>query len=133
MSRDEAAARLWELAGALGQSRELERGREKLQLEVPDQVMLELEVEIKDGGAELEAEVEIRRPAGDAAPSSEPIGHRWRPEPRSLLSGSGPGCPPGSGRVHRPAAFAACCLAWAMPCVWVRTTRPAAPGPPPAA
>jgi hypothetical protein len=34
--------------------------------------MLELEVEIKDGGAELEAEVEIRRPAGDAAPSSEP-------------------------------------------------------------
>ena len=32
--------------------------------------MLELEVEIKDGGTELEVAVEIKWPAGDAAPMS---------------------------------------------------------------
>ena len=34
--------------------------------------MLELEVEIKDGGTELEVVVEIKWAAGDAAPSSAP-------------------------------------------------------------
>ena len=64
MSRDEAAERLAQIADALarGGEFELERGGEKVQLDVPDQVALELEVEIKDGETELE--VEIKWPTG---------------------------------------------------------------------
>jgi amphi-Trp domain-containing protein len=59
LSRDEAAARLSEIAAALGSGEEfeLERGGEKLKLDVPDQVTLELEVEIEDGETELEVEI----------------------------------------------------------------------------
>jgi amphi-Trp domain-containing protein len=66
MSRDEAAERLAQIADALahGGEFELERGGEKVQLDVPDQVALELEVEIKDGETELE--VEIKWPTGQA-------------------------------------------------------------------
>ena len=47
MSRTEAAARLSAIADALGSDVEfeLERGGEKLELNVPDQVRFELEVE----------------------------------------------------------------------------------------
>ena len=60
LSRDEAVARLLEVANALrpGAQFELERDGEKLQLEVPDRVSFELEVEIK--GQETELEVEIK-------------------------------------------------------------------------
>jgi amphi-Trp domain-containing protein len=50
MSRTEAAARLSAIADALGSDAEfeLERGGEKLEFNVPDQVRFELEVEIAD-------------------------------------------------------------------------------------
>ena len=56
------------VAGLRGRVGSFKQGGEKLQLEVPDQVMLELEVR------------------------SRTAGRSWR---WSLLSGSGPGCPPG--------------------------------------
>jgi len=61
MTRVEAADRLTEIANALRNSEkfELEHGGEKLELEidVPENVMLEFEIEIKDGETELEVEV----------------------------------------------------------------------------
>jgi amphi-Trp domain-containing protein len=59
LSRMEAAARLSAIAEALGSDDkfELERGGEKLELSVPDQVRFELEVEIKDDETELEVEI----------------------------------------------------------------------------
>jgi amphi-Trp domain-containing protein len=59
MSRTEAAARLSAIADALGSDVEfeLERGGEKLELQVPDQVRFELEVEIDDNETELEVEI----------------------------------------------------------------------------
>jgi amphi-Trp domain-containing protein len=59
LSRAEAAARLSAIADALGSDDkfELERGGEKLELRVPDQVRFELEVEIKDDETELEVEI----------------------------------------------------------------------------
>ena len=59
MSRTEAAARLSAIADALGSDVEfeLERGGEKLELHVPDQVRFELELEIKDDETELEVEI----------------------------------------------------------------------------
>ena len=59
MSRAEAAARLAAIADALGSDVEfeLERGGEKLELQVPDQVRFELEVEIDDNETELEVEI----------------------------------------------------------------------------
>ena len=75
LSREEAAARLMEIAGALGDGEEfeLERGGEKLQLDVPAEVTLELEVEIKDGETELEVEIKwISQTA--AAASAAPAG-----------------------------------------------------------
>jgi len=63
------------VAGLWGRVGSFKQGGEKLQLEVPDQVMLELEVEIKDGGTELELEpaerFRSRVPAGS--------GRRWTP------------------------------------------------------
>jgi len=63
------------VAGLRGRVGSFKQGGEKLQLEVPDQVMLELEVEIKDGGTELEVEpaerFRSRVPAGS--------GRRWTP------------------------------------------------------
>jgi amphi-Trp domain-containing protein len=60
LSRAEAAARLSAIADALGADEkfQLERGGEKLELDVPDQVRFELEIEIK--GDETELEVEIK-------------------------------------------------------------------------
>ena len=59
LSRKEAAARLSAIADALGSDDkfELERGGEKLELRVPDQVRFELEIEIKDDETELEVEI----------------------------------------------------------------------------
>ena len=59
MSRTEAAARLSAIADALGSDAEfeLERGGEKLEFNVPDQVRFELEVEIDDNETELEVEI----------------------------------------------------------------------------
>jgi len=61
------------VAGLRGRVGSFKQGGEKLQLEVPDQVMLELEVEIKDGGTELEPAERFRSrvPAGS--------GRRWTP------------------------------------------------------
>jgi amphi-Trp domain-containing protein len=61
ITRVEAAAQLTEIAKALRNSGkfELERGGEKLELEldVPENILFELEVEIKDGETELEVEI----------------------------------------------------------------------------
>ena len=59
MSRTEAAARLSAIADALGSDAEfeLERGGEKLEFDVPDQVRFELEVEIDGNETELEVEI----------------------------------------------------------------------------
>ena len=61
MTRVEAADRLTEIATALRNSAklELERSGEKLELEldIPEDVMLEFEIEIKDGKTELEVEI----------------------------------------------------------------------------
>ena len=59
LSRAEAAARLSESADALGSEAEfeLERGGEKLEFNVPDQVRFELEVEIDGNETELEVEI----------------------------------------------------------------------------
>jgi amphi-Trp domain-containing protein len=60
MSRTEAAARLSAIADALASDVEfeLERGGEKLELHVPDQVRFELEVEIDGNATELEVEIQ---------------------------------------------------------------------------
>ena len=67
---EQAIVGVAELRGRVGS---FKQGGEKLQLEVPDQVMLELEVEIKDGGTELEPAERFRSrvPAGS--------GRRWTP------------------------------------------------------
>lgn len=59
LTRVEAAARLTEIAKALRNSAtfELERGGEELELDIPEDVRLEFEVEIKDGETELEIEI----------------------------------------------------------------------------
>jgi amphi-Trp domain-containing protein len=59
LSREEAAARLTEIARALshGEQFELERGGEKVKLDVPDEVTVEYEVEIEDGKTKLEVEI----------------------------------------------------------------------------
>jgi amphi-Trp domain-containing protein len=69
VSRGQAAATLREIAAALdsGHDFELERSGEKLELDVPDMVTLELEVEIKEGETELE--LEIKWPPRSAAPA----------------------------------------------------------------
>jgi len=61
LTRVEAAARLTEIAKALRNSAkyELERGGEKLEIEldVPEGLLLEYEIEIEDGKTELEIEL----------------------------------------------------------------------------
>jgi amphi-Trp domain-containing protein len=61
LTRVEAAARLTEIAKALRNSTkfELDHGGEKLELEldVPEEVLLEFEVEMEDGETELEFEI----------------------------------------------------------------------------
>ena len=59
LSRKEAAARLLEVAEALGSSGdfELQGGGEKLQLDVANEVTFELEIELEDGKTELEVEI----------------------------------------------------------------------------
>ena len=59
LSRKEAAARLLEVAEALGSSGdfELQGGGEKLQLDVANEVTFELEIELEDGKTELEMEI----------------------------------------------------------------------------
>ena len=59
MFRTEAAARLSAIADALGSDAEFEheRGGEKQELKVPDQVRFELEVEIDGNETELEVEI----------------------------------------------------------------------------
>jgi amphi-Trp domain-containing protein len=77
LPRKEAAARLREIAQALGagQEFELKRGGEKLEFDVPDEVTFELEIEVEDGESELEVEIKWSSQAAAAArakPSSLP-------------------------------------------------------------
>jgi amphi-Trp domain-containing protein len=59
LTRVEAAARLTEIAEALRNSAkfEMERGGVELELDVPEDVMLEFEVEVEGGETELEVEI----------------------------------------------------------------------------
>lgn len=59
MSREEAAARLREVADQLARHNqlELERGGLRYSVKVPDQVDLKIEVEIEDGASEIEIEI----------------------------------------------------------------------------
>jgi amphi-Trp domain-containing protein len=74
MSRDDAAARLSEIAASLAQEHEfeIERGAEKLQLDVPEQVTVDLEVEVTDDSTELEIEIKWARV--DTAPTATESG-----------------------------------------------------------
>ena len=70
LSRVEAADRLTEIAQALRNSGkfELERGGEEIKLDhIPDDVMLEFEVELEDGETELEVEIKWTSVASPAA------------------------------------------------------------------
>src|ERR1700740_3440591 len=85
LSRKEAAARLREIAQALGAGGEFElkRGGGKLTFDVPNEVTFELKIEIEDGETELEVEIKWSSQAAAAAsaePSSFPAGtwqSRW--------------------------------------------------------
>jgi amphi-Trp domain-containing protein len=69
LSRKEAAARLREIAQALGAGEEFElnRGGEKLEFDVPNEVEFELEIEVEDGETELEVEIKWSSQAAPAA------------------------------------------------------------------
>jgi amphi-Trp domain-containing protein len=71
LTRVEAAARLTEIAKALRNSSkfELDHNGEKLEVEldVPEQILLEFEVEIEDGETELEFEIKW---APDTSPAT---------------------------------------------------------------
>jgi amphi-Trp domain-containing protein len=64
LPRNEAAARILEVAEALASSGDFElRGSgEKLKLDVADEVTFELEVELEDGKTELEMEIKWSSP-----------------------------------------------------------------------
>jgi amphi-Trp domain-containing protein len=74
LSRKEAAARLREIAQALGAGEEFElkRGGEKIEFDVPNEVTFELEIEMEDGETELEVEIKWSAGAASAKPSSLP-------------------------------------------------------------
>lgn len=59
LSREDAAARLRNLADALAQNNEVafQRGDMRITVHVPDEVALKLEVEVGDEGSELEVEL----------------------------------------------------------------------------
>lgn len=59
LSREDAAARLRDLADALAQNNEVafQRGDMRITVHVPDEVALKLEVEVGDEGSELEVEL----------------------------------------------------------------------------
>ena len=82
LSRKEAAARLSAIADALGSDDkfELERGGEKLELRVPDEVRFELEVEIK--GDETELEVEIKWSSATETPAKRSNDRRASRRPK---------------------------------------------------
>jgi amphi-Trp domain-containing protein len=69
LSRKEAAARLREIAEALGAGAEFElkHGGEKLEFDVSKKVTFEFEIEIKDGDTELELEIKWSSEAAAAA------------------------------------------------------------------
>ncbi|HEX4089188.1 MAG TPA: amphi-Trp domain-containing protein [Trebonia sp.] len=71
LSRKEAAARLTEIAQALGAGEqfELKREGEKLEFDVPNKVMFELEIEVEDGKTELEVEIKWSTQAPAASPA----------------------------------------------------------------
>ena len=87
LSRKEAAGWLSAIAKALGSDDgfELERGGEKLKLDVADEVMLELEVEIDDDETELE--IEIKWPTNPKPP--EPPKPAARPTPADAAKRTG--------------------------------------------
>jgi len=60
LSREQAADVLRQVADSLARHNELEfdRGGMRVRVEVPDQVELEMEVEISDDGGSLEIEIE---------------------------------------------------------------------------
>ena len=59
MSREDAAARLRELADMLARHNdvEFERGGMRFKVHVPDEVDFKLEIEIEDDGCEVEIEI----------------------------------------------------------------------------
>jgi amphi-Trp domain-containing protein len=59
LRREEAAAKLHALADALARHNDVEFAREGLRfvVKVPDEVELEVEIEVKDDGGELEIEL----------------------------------------------------------------------------
>ena len=59
LSREDAAARLRDLADALAHNNEVafQRGDMRITVHVPDEVALKLEVEVGDEGSELEVEL----------------------------------------------------------------------------
>jgi amphi-Trp domain-containing protein len=86
LSRKEAAARLREIAQALGAGEEFElkRGGEKLEFDVPNEVMFEFEIEVEDGKTELEVEIKWSSQAAAAPPAkrkSLPAAPRSIPSP----------------------------------------------------
>lgn len=68
LSRKEAAARLREIAQALGASGEFElkRDGEKIEFDVSNEVTFELEIEMEDGETELEVEIKWSSQAAPA-------------------------------------------------------------------
>jgi amphi-Trp domain-containing protein len=74
MTRVEAAARLTEIAKALRNSEklELEHGGEQLELEldIPEEIMLEFEVEVEDDKTELEVEIKWASVTSHATPTA---------------------------------------------------------------
>jgi amphi-Trp domain-containing protein len=75
VTRDEAALRLMEIATALGRGEkfELVSGGERIRLDVPDWISLELKVDMEDGETELEVELKWGpppTPAADSGPES---------------------------------------------------------------
>jgi amphi-Trp domain-containing protein len=71
LSRKEAAARLREIAQALGAGEEFElkHGGEKLEFDVPDELSFEFEIETEDGETELELEIKWSSQPAAAAPA----------------------------------------------------------------
>ena len=59
LSREDAAARLHALADMLARHNDVEfdRGGAHFRLKVPDEVNVKVELEVEDGGAELEIEI----------------------------------------------------------------------------
>ncbi|SEC14607.1 amphi-Trp domain-containing protein [Streptomyces sp. TLI_105] len=93
VSRLEAAEQLMALATALKNGGEIEWniGHGKLSLNVPDELQSEIEIEVGEGGVELEIELEWSTAGRDPAPREEPTAKEEKPARRkSTLRDSKP-------------------------------------------